>query len=136
MFPASSKGGGQCMCNAPDVCKTPAPPSPSPVPIPYPNIGMVNMATNTSTKVKFVHMEAVTLKSKIPSSSGDEAGVAGGVVSGGNMQEIQFKKGSSKVKIEGQPCVHQTSPTGQNGSNANTMGCQVAPSQVKVMVAP
>ena len=135
MLPGSTKGGGQCFA-FPDVCKTPAPPLPNPVPIPYPNIGMVNMATNTSMKVKFVSMEVVTLKSKIPSSSGDEAGVAGGVKSGGNMQEVAFKKGSMKVKIEGQPCVHLTSTTAQNGSNSNTVGAQVAPSQVKVLVAP
>jgi hypothetical protein len=97
---------------------------------------MVNMATGTSTKVKIVNMEAVTMKSKIPSSSGDEAGVAGGVVSGGNMQEVQFKKGSAKVKIEGQPLITQTSPTGHNGSNANVPGMQVAPSQVKVLAMP
>ncbi len=135
MFPGSTKGGGQCFA-FPDVCKTPAPPLPSPVPIPYPNIGMLNMATDTSTKVKFVCMEVVTLKSKIPSSNGDEAGVAGGVKSGANMQEVQFKKGSSKVKIEGQPCIHLTSTTAQNGSNSNTVGAQIVPSQVKVLVAP
>ncbi len=135
MFPAASKAGGQCFA-FPDVCKTPAPPLPNPIPIPYPNLGMLAMATNTSAKVKFVSMEAVTLKSKIPSSSGDEAGVAGGVKSGGNLQEVQFKKGSSKVKIEGQPCIHLTSPTAHNGSNSNAVGLQVAPSQVKVLVAP
>jgi hypothetical protein len=120
----------------PDVCKTPAPPLPNPVPIPYPNIAMVNMATRTSTKVKFVSMEVVTMSSEIPSSSGDEAGVQGGVVSGGNLQKCQFKKGSSKVKVEGQPCIHLTSPTAQNGSNSNAVGAQIVPSQVKVLVAP
>ena len=125
------------MCFAfPDVCKTPAPPAPNPVSVPYPNVGMANQAVNTSTKVKFVSKEAITLKSEIPSSSGDEAGVAGGAVSSVNMQKVQFKKGSSKVKIEGQPCVHLTSATGQNGSNANAVGCQVVPSQIKVLVAP
>ena len=98
MFPGSTKGGGMCF-GAPDVCKTPAPPSPSPAPIPYPNTGMLNMATKTSTKVKFMSMEVVTLKSEIPSSSGDEAGVAGGVTSGRNLDKVTFKKGSSKVKI-------------------------------------
>jgi hypothetical protein len=124
------------MCVAfPDVCKTPAPPSPSPVPVPYPNNGMANQAVNTSTKVKIVSKEAITEKSEIPSSMGDEAGVAGGVVSGANMQKVQFKKGSSKVKIEGQPAIHLTSPTGHNGSNANApAGAQIVPSQVKVLV--
>ena len=135
MFPGASKGEGMCVSPL-DVCKTPAPPLPNPVPIPYPNMGMTNQAVNTSTKVKFVSKEAITLKSEIPSTSGDEAGVAGGAVSGVNMQKVQFKKGSSKVKIEGQPCIYLTAPTGQNGSNANTMGFYTVPSQVKVLVAP
>ena len=134
MFPASSKGGGQCL-GVPDVCKTPSPVGP--IPIPYPNTGMLMQAQNTSTKVKFVGMEAVTLKSKIPRSMGDEAGVAGGVVSGMNMGEASFKKGSSKVKVEGQPVVHLTSVSSHNGTNANMpAGAQIVPSQIKVLVAP
>ncbi len=136
MFPASTKGGGQCFA-FPDVCKTPAPPSPSPVPVPYPNIGMLNQVTGESTKVKFVQKGVVTKKSKMNRSQGDEAGVAGGVVSGMNMGPVQYKKGSSKVKIQGQPCVHLTSMTGHNGTNANMpSGAQVAPSQTKVLVMP
>ena len=136
IFPGSTTAGGQCMA-APDVCKTPAPPPVGQVPVPYPNTGMVMQATGTSTKVKFASKEVVTTKSKIPKSMGDEAGTLGGMVSGMNMGEIQFKKGSSKVKIEGQPCVHLTSMTSHNGSNANApAGVQVAPSQVKVLVSP
>ena len=49
-----------------------------------------------------------------------------------------FKKGSSKVKVEGAPIVHLTSMVALNGgSNANTPpGCQIAPSQTKVTVMP
>jgi hypothetical protein len=51
--------------------------------------------------------------------------------------ECQFKKGSSKVKVEGTPVVHLTSLIGQNGGNANMpAGTQVAPSQQKVKVMP
>ncbi len=135
MLPGSTKGGGMAQ-GTPDVCKTPAPPAP-PVPVPYPNMGQLASAQQTSTKVKFFSAEVVTLKSKIPSSQGDEAGVAGGVVSGANMQEVAFKKGSSKVKVEGQPVIQLTSVTGHNGSNANMpAGAQIAPSQTKVLVAP
>jgi hypothetical protein len=136
MLPGSTKGGGVAQ-GTPDTCKTPAPPSPSPVPIPYPNIGQLPAAQKTSTKVKFFSAEVATLKTEIPMSSGDEAGVAGGVVSGGNLQKITFKKGSSKVKVEGQPAAHLTSTTGHNGANANMpAGAQIAPSQTKVLVAP
>lgn len=135
IFPASTKGGGQCL-GVPDVCLTPAPPAP-PVPIPYPNIGMVNQAGKTSTKVKFAGKDVVTKKSEISRSSGDEAGVNKGVVSGMNMDKVTFKKGSGKVKIQGQPCVHLTCMTGHNGSNANMpAGAQIAPSQTKVIISP
>lgn len=120
----------------PDVCLTPAPPAP-PVPVPYPNIGMVNQAQKTSTKVKFAGKEVVTVKSEISRSSGDEAGVNKGVMSGTNMDKVTFKMGSAKVKIEGQKCVHLTSMTGHNGSNANMpAGAQIAPSQNKVIISP
>ncbi|MDX2440595.1 MAG: DUF4150 domain-containing protein [Desulfobacterales bacterium] len=135
IYPASTKGGGQCFA-MPDVCLTPAPPAP-PVPIPYPNIGMVNQAKKTSTKVKFGGKEVVTKKSEISRSSGDEAGVNKGVVSGMNMDKVTFKSGSSKVKAEGQKVVHLTIMTGHNGSNANNpAGAQIVPSQTKVLIAP
>jgi hypothetical protein len=136
IFPGSTTAGGLCL-GMPDVCKTPSPPPAGTVPVPYPNTGMLNQATNASTKVKFVNKEVITLKSKIPQSMGDEAGTLGGAVSGINMGEVAFKKGSSKVKIEGQPCIHLTSMTSHNGTNANMpAGAQVVPSQVKVIVAP
>jgi hypothetical protein len=139
IFPGSTSAGGNCMA-APDVCLTPMPPppvGPGTVPIPYPNTAMLNQATKTSMKVKFMSKEVVTLKSEIPKSMGDEAGTNKGVMSGMNMDKVSFKKGSSMVKIEGQPCVHLTSLSGHNGMNANApAGCQVAPSQTKVIVAP
>ncbi len=135
MLPASTKGGGQCFA-FPDVCKTPAPPG-SPVPIPYPNIGHVMQAVKTSTKVKICQQPVVTKKSEIPMSQGDEAGIAGGVVSNRNMDKVTYRVGSSKVKVEGQDCEFLSAMTGQNGSNANMpAGAQIAPSQVKVLVAP
>ena len=119
----------------PDVCKTPTPGGP--VPIPYPNIGMLPQAQKTSTKVKIDGMVAIIETSEIPMSQGDEAGTAGGVVSGKNMDKIVFKKGSSKVLIEGKGCAYLTCMTAHNGANANMpAGQQIAPSQAKVMVAP
>ena len=136
IFPASTDGGGQCMA-FPDVCKTPAPPSPSPVPLPYPNVAMLTDAKETSGKVKICNKKTVHKGSEISRSSGDEAGTLGGVVSSKNMGEGKFKKGSSKVQIEGNDAVHLTSMSGQNGTNANIPpGAQVAPSQTKVLVSP
>ncbi len=137
MLPASTKSMGVCMTTGPtDVCKTPAPPAPAPVPIPYPNIGMCGQATGGSTKVKICGSQTLTVKSEIPMSTGDEPGVAGGLVSNQFKGKISYKKGSSKVKAEGSAVVHVTSMTGQNGNNANTVGLQTVPSQVKVLVAP
>lgn len=135
MMPATTNAAGQCMAN-PDVCLTPAGPA-GQIPVPYPNIAMLNQAKKTSTKVLFVNKEVVTLKSEIPKSMGDEAGTGKGVISGTNMGKVLFKSGSSKVKVEGQPCICQTSPSGGNGVNANAPpGLQVAPSQTKVLIVP
>jgi hypothetical protein len=135
IFPASTKQGGVCF-GFPDVCKTPAPPGP-PVPLPYPNFGMLNQATKASTKVKFAGKPAITIRSEIPRSSGDEAGTGGGVISNRNMDKVTFKSGSTKVKVEGQPCVYLTSTTSHNGINANApQGLVIAPSQIKVIISP
>lgn len=135
LLPASTNGGGNCMA-FPDVCKTPAPPA-GPLPIPYPNTAMLNQATKTSKKVLIVKKGAVTTKSEIPKTMGDEPGTAGGMVSGRNMDKLTFKQGSSKVSVEGAPLVYVTATTGHNGANANApAGVQVAPSQTKVLVAP
>lgn len=135
MFPGSTKLGGQAM-GTPDVCKTPAPPAP-PVPIPYPNIAQMPTAVGFSTKVKLAMGPALNLQSQVPMTQGDEAGVAGGVISGMNMGPMTYKKGSMKVMIQGAPGVYLTSITAHNGSNANMpAGQQIAPSQTKVLLAP
>jgi len=135
IFPASTKGGGNCMA-FPDVCKTPAPPAGT-LFIPYPNSAMLNQATGTSKKVRIVKKQAISTKAEVPRTMGDEAGTAGGVVSGRNMDKLTFRKGSSRVKVEGAPLVYHTATTGHNGSNANApAGVQVDPSQGKVIVTP
>lgn len=136
MFPATTNGGGQCFA-FPDTCKTPAPPAP-PVPVPYPNIGMPTDANpgTCSLKVLILNKQACTVMTQITRSSGDEAGVAGGVVSGMNLGPVSYLMGSTKVLVEGNPLVTQMSQTAHNGASANMpMGTQVAPSQVKVMAS-
>ena len=127
---AVTKAGGQCMA-MPDVCKTPAPPAP-PIPIPYPNIGMPPMGDPATVTVLIAGMPALNKSSQIPLTSGDEAGVAGGMVSGKNMGEVKFIMGSLTVKLEGAPAVRLSDPTQHNGGNA--MGAVLAPSQSVVMV--
>ena len=130
---ASSSG----ICSGfPDVCKTPAPPAP-PIPIPYPNMGQVAQAVKTGVKVKVMNQPALNKGSEIPMSQGDEAGVAGGVTSGVNMQVVKYVMGYPKVKVEGMDAVGLMSTTGHNGSSANMpAGQQIAPSQAKVIIIP
>ncbi len=131
MFPASTRMGGTCFA-MPDVCKTPTPAGP--VPIPYPNTAQCAMATGTSVVVKILNQAVITKASEIPLSSGDEAGTAGGVISGVNMGVAKYKLGNSKVLVEGNEIETFTMLTGQNGSNPNAVGAQIAPSQTLVIV--
>ncbi len=134
MFPASTKAGGICLA-APDVCQVPSPSGP--VPTPFPNIAMLANASKVSTKVLIENKEVVLETSEIASSQGDEAGSAGGVVSGTVADKVVFKVGSSKVIVEGKGVAHLLAPTAHNGSNANAPGgAQIAPSQAKVIIAP
>lgn len=134
MFPASTKAGGTCLA-APDVCKVPTPGGP--VPTPFPNTAMLSNASKVSSKVMIENKEVVLETSEIPSSMGDQAGSAGGVVSGTVGDKVVFKVGSSKVIVEGKGAAHLLAATAHNGSNANAPGgAQIAPSQAKVLVAP
>lgn len=127
---AVTKQGGQCM-GMPDVCKTPAPPAP-PVPIPYPNMAMPPMGNPATTKVLIGGMPALTKASNITLSSGDEPGVAGGVVSGKNMGPAEFVLSSMVVMLEGNPAVRLGDMTKHN--DGNIVGSVLAPGQVIVMV--
>lgn len=134
MFPAATKAGGVCFA-MPDVCLTPAPPAP-PVPVPYPNTAQMAAATNAVTKVLVENKETIAEGARIPSSSGDEAGVNGGVTSGTVMGPVEPKTFSSKVFFGGRKAVTLTAVTAHNGTNANMpVGAHVAPSQAKVFVA-
>lgn len=134
MLPAGSKAGGMAL-GVPDVCKVPTPGGP--VPTPFPNTAQFANATKTSTKVMLENKDAVVETSEIPNSNGDEAGVAGGVVSGTNMQKVAVRMGSSRVKAEGKGMAYSTTMTAHNGSNANMpAGTFTVPSQFKVLVMP
>jgi len=137
VFPAATMKGGQAMCVGPlDVCKVPASPAP-PVPTPFPNIAMLNMALNTSTTVLIENMPVLVEMSETPISSGDEAGVLGGVVSNVFIGPMVCKKGSSKVKVQGKGAMTMTGLTSHNGKCPNVpMGMIMAVSNAKVLVSP
>jgi hypothetical protein len=118
----------------PDVCKVPAPPAPF-VPVPFPNVGQVQTASKTSSKVKICGKETLTKGSEIGRSSGDEAGTLKGMVSMTNMDKVQYRNASSKVKAQGDAVVTVLKNTAHNGMNANAPpGAQIAPSQTTVII--
>ncbi|MEW6262381.1 MAG: DUF4150 domain-containing protein [Thermodesulfobacteriota bacterium] len=121
--------GGQLMAT-PDTCQTPQPLGT--VPVPYPNIAMPPVASSTTTKVLIAGMPALTKNSRISISSGDEAGVAGGVACGQIMGEAKFTSGSFRVKLEGSAAVFFGSLTTQNANNA--VGCVLMTGQFTVSI--
>ena len=123
MLPASNRGVGMNLC-FPDVCNTPTPAGP--VPIPYPNIALNAQAVGFSTVVKVSMMNALNLGSKIPMTSGDEAGSAGPIKGAG-----AYTMGNPLVKIDKMPAINLTSlATGNNGNAA--VGAAIVPSVVNV----
>ncbi len=128
---AVTKQAGQCMFTAPDVCKTPTPPG-APVPLPYPNFSQAMLGNPATTKVRICSMPALNKGSKIPTSNGDEPGVAGGVISNRNLGQTEFIVVSRKVKLQGKFAVRLSSITKQN--HGNTIGVVAIPSQSVVLI--
>ncbi len=114
-FPIATDGAGICFA-FPDVCDTPTPSGT--VPVPYPNIGQLSDATGTSDDV-FVGGDRVILsKSEIPSTTGNEAGSAGGVQSGVTKGKVEFTSASTTVFVNGEGVVRMFDSTTQNDGNA------------------
>jgi hypothetical protein len=116
----------------PDVCVTPA--APSPIPIPYPNMAMGPTANpGTACRKVFINMMPVhTLRTEIPMTNGDNAGVNLGVASGRVMGPSRHLTGAFTVIMEGMPASRLTSTSIQNGTNAP--GMRAVPSQTTVLL--
>lgn len=96
-----SGSGGMAMF-FPDMCKTPVPPSPSPIPIPYPNIAQSSDTASGSTTVKCDGNPIMIQGANFSTSSGDEAGTAGGgLISNTNKGKAEFVMYSFDVKADG-----------------------------------
>jgi len=89
---SSKKVGMQC--SLPDCNNLATASLPGPVPRP------VCLECYKKTTGRFP-LPAGKLSSKLPKSSGDEAGTMGGLMSGQQMGPARFTKHSSKVKVEG-----------------------------------
>lgn len=94
------KGSDGIAPSFPDVCKTPAPPAPF-VPIPYPNIGMSSDAAGAARKVSADGHPLCTKDSTFSTSTGDEAGTLGGIVSSKTKGAAEFVNSGFDVKVEG-----------------------------------
>ncbi len=110
----------------PDVCKTPAPPAP-PIPIPYPNIAMSSDLTSGTSQVKVDGQPACIEGANLKMSSGDEAGVAGGVVSGCIKGKAEPMLYSFDVKFEGKGVVRLADIFIHNKGNTPPMPIVQAP---------
>jgi hypothetical protein len=133
MMPASTTDSGETMSNVPDVCNTPS--ASGVTPITYVNTEGVDSADETCDTVQVDNKDTVHTDSYMSSSSGDEAGSSGGVVSGSNTDEVNFSQGSSAVEVDGYEWVYCGATTEHNGSSANTTGNQISPSQTTVMIS-
>jgi hypothetical protein len=93
-----TKDSGGISTAFPDVCKTPGPGGP--IPIPYPNIAK-SSDTAQGSKTVAVEGNPVCLKdSNFSTSTGDEAGTAGGgVVSGKTKGKAEFANYSPVIAL-------------------------------------
>lgn len=112
-------GGSNGMSVAfPDVCKTPSPSGP--IPIPYPSIGKSSDASGGPSTVTIEGKMPMVKGATYSVSTGDEAGSAGGVVSGVSKGPCEFMMYSFDVKLEGKNVCRLGDPLWHN--KKNTMG--------------
>lgn len=109
----------------PDVCNTPA--GPATVPIPYPNIADHAAASGTATNVKLNMLDAITMASNIPTSSGDEAGSAHPTIKGAQRYTI----GMPNILINLMPAITLACLTTHNNMNC-PIGAVIVPSAPNV----
>lgn len=92
--------------------------------MPYPNIAK-NSDGKGSSKVKVKCKQTLRKGDKILMSTGDEAGVAMGVVSSKIKGPAEFMLGQFNVKVEGKMWSQHSNPTKQN--DGNTVGVHMSP---------
>ena len=114
-------GDGQTVsAGAPDVCKTPGPSGPTPVP--YPNVARTTDLAQGTRKVK-IEGHAVAIEgAKLRTSTGDEAGSVGGLISGKTKGALSWGAASPTVRFEGKGVVRFLDPTLHNGNGSNDNG--------------
>jgi hypothetical protein len=115
---------GVSTATPPDVCNTPSPAGP--VPIPYPNIAMASdLANGTSTITADCGNMCANYGSQFSRSTGDEAGTAGGVMSGTFIKEASWITYSFDVKLEGKGACRLTDKMFHNHNNTVNMAGEI-----------
>jgi hypothetical protein len=109
------KGSGGMSPVFPDVCKTPTPGGP--VPIPYPNIGKSSDTSGGPTTVTVDGNMPMVKGATYSTTTGDEAGSAGGVLSSTTKGEAEFMMYSFDVMIDGKNACRLGDPMFQNKKN-------------------
>lgn len=100
----------------PDVCKTPSPGGP--IPIPYPNIAMSSDSAKTASSVVVDGNPICVKDSNFSTSTGDEAGTAGGgVASSKTKGKAEFVNFSFDVQAEGKNVARAMDPMLHNDKN-------------------
>jgi Domain of unknown function (DUF4150) len=107
------KGSNGMSIVFPDVCKTP----PGPVPVPYPNLGKSSDTIQGPTTVVTDAQMPMVKGSLYSMSSGDEPGVALGVISSTIKNVCEFLMYSFDVKFEGNNVCRMGDPLWHNKKN-------------------
>jgi hypothetical protein len=116
----------------PDICLTPPTP-PSGLPVPYLNQAMNVVASAGQSKVKWLAADAhMAFSTEITTSTGDEPGTLGGIISHMIKGPCRALTGAFTVLVVGRPAWRMTSITLQN--KFNMIGVSLVPSQCKVLL--
>lgn len=111
------KGSGGMSPVFPDVCKTPA--GPAVIPVPYPNIGKAADTTGGPTSVTVDGKMPMVKGATYATSTGDEAGTAGGGVMSSTIKgPCEFMMYSFDVQFEGKNVCRMGDPLFHNKKNA------------------
>lgn len=126
----ATQAGGTCIA-FPDVCLVPS--SSGPVPTPFANMGNLAEAQDTITQIRIEGSPVVVETSILPTSTGDEPGTGGGMMSGTFCGPIKFRTASGKVYAKGKRVVLLGAVTSHNSDNA--VGQLISVSQTKVQTS-
>lgn len=108
-------------CPVPDVCKTPSPGGP--VPVPYVNVAQDSNLAKGTKKVTVEGKSVALQSSNLSTSTGDEAGTAGGgLISSKTQGKLTWATYSPDVKFEGKSVVRFLDICLHNGNQCNSGG--------------